>query len=162
MAEESAVVPTSYTQEQVQQILNVAIAQQTYEGEFSRQQLFEIADELGIPPQCLTAAEQSWLQHHAESQARLTFDLHRRGELRHKAERFGLVSSCLLLLNVLTGFASPWCLFVIGPLALKLGFDTWTVYYPDEASYERAFRKWSRKRHLSAFVNRWWSRLLSV
>lgn len=162
MAEDSAVVPTSYTQEQVQQILNVAIAQQTYEGEFSREQLFEIADELGITSQALTIAEQSWLKHQADAKERMTFNLHRQGQLRRKAERFGFTSGALVLLNALTGFTWLWCFYLIGLLALKLGFDAWTVFYQDEEGYEQAFRKWSRKRHLSAFVNHWWTRLLSV
>ena len=77
------------------------------QGEFSRQQLFEIADELGISPQCLTEAEHTWLKHQADAQERMTFNLHRQGELRRKAERFGYASGSLLLLNALTGFTWP-------------------------------------------------------
>ena len=162
MAEDFAAVPTSYTQEQVQQILNVAIAQQTYEGEFTRTQLFEIADELGISHQVLTAAEKSWLQNHADAKDRMTFDLHRQGQLKRKAGRFGFTTGTLVLINALTGFTSLWCVYIIGIFGLKLGFDAWTVFYQDSDGYEQAFRKWSRKRHLSAFVNRWWTRFLSV
>ncbi|MEM9136179.1 MAG: 2TM domain-containing protein, partial [Cyanobacteria bacterium P01_F01_bin.42] len=159
---ERTAVLRSYSQEQVQQILNLAIAKQVYEGEFSRSQLFEIADELGISVQCLQEAEQSWLAHQASSQERMIFDQHRQGQLRRKVERFGYTSGSLMLLNALTGFAWPWCFYMIGLMLLKLGFDTWTVFHQDQAGYEQAFRKWSRRRHLSQFVDRWWTRILSV
>ena len=161
MADDSSSVLTAYTQEQVQQILNVAIAKQAYEGEFTRSQLFEIAEELGISPQCITEAEKSWLTYHNDSQARLTFNRQRQGQLRRKAERYGYVSGSLFLLNALTGFTWGWCFYLIGLLTLKLGFDAWTVFFQDESGYEQAYRKWSRRQHLSQFVNRWWTRILS-
>jgi len=41
-------ITRSYHQEDIQQILNIAIARQVHKGEFSREQLLEIAAELEI------------------------------------------------------------------------------------------------------------------
>jgi hypothetical protein len=162
MAEDSAAIPVSYTQEQVQQILNVAIARQTYEGEFSRAQLFEIAEELGISDQCLVAAEKSWRVTQSESLKRTEFDQYRQGQLKRKLERVGFSSGALVIFNALTGFSHLWCIYIIGLLALKIGFDAWKLFHQNPEDYEQAFRKWTRQRHLSQFVNRWWTRILSI
>ena len=162
MAKDSANFPAVYTQEQIQQILNVAIARQAYEGEFSRAQLFEIADELGISKSCLMAAEEICLTQRTESEARLAFDKYRHGQLKKKLERGGYVSCTLLILNAFSGFAWPWSLYLIGLLGLKLIFDAWHIYHQDPDDYEQAFRRWDRKRHLSQFVNRWWTRIFSI
>ncbi|MFQ4135779.1 hypothetical protein PGN35_005615 [Nodosilinea sp. PGN35] len=49
-----------YPAEDAQQILSLAIARQTESGELSRTQLLEIADELGIAPETIAAAEREW------------------------------------------------------------------------------------------------------
>ena len=162
MAKDSAEVPAVYTQEQVQQILNVAIARQTYDGEFSRDQLLEIADELGISKSCLLSAEETWLSQRTETEARLAFDQYRQGQLKKKLERCGYASGTLVVLNALTGFAWPWSVYLICLMGLKLGFDAWTIYNQNREDYEQDFRRWTRKRHLSQFVNRWWTRIFSV
>ena len=43
----------SYYQEDIQQILQIAIARQVQDAEFSHEQLLEIAAELEISPECL-------------------------------------------------------------------------------------------------------------
>lgn len=162
MADDRAAAPPSYSQEQVQQILNLAIAKQAYEGEFSRSQLFDIADELGISALSLEQAEQAWLKDQASSKELVAFNQHRRDQLKRRVQRFIYASGALLLLNALNSFTLTWCFYLMGLLGLKLGFHAWTVFYQDQAGYEQAFRKWSRRRHLSQFVNRWWTCILSV
>ena len=54
-------IPRCYQQEDIQQILNLAIARQGDGEEFSREHLVEIAAELGISPDTLLEAEQEWL-----------------------------------------------------------------------------------------------------
>ena len=162
MAKDSADHPAVYTQEQVQQILNVAIARQTYEGEFSRKQLLEIADELGISESCLLDAEKTWLGQRTETEARLAFDKYRQNKLKKKLERSGYASGTLVVLNALTGFAWPWSVYLICLLGLKLGFDAWRLYHQNREDYEQDFRRWTRKRHLSDFVHHWWTRIFRV
>ena len=104
MADPSATPPQFYSQEQVQQILNVAIARQDYDGEFSRAQLFEIAEELEIPPQCLIQAEQTWLKQQSESQERLAFNAYRQDKLKAQCVRNGITSGGLLAITALLNF----------------------------------------------------------
>ncbi len=52
--------PKSYRKEEVQEILNLAIARKTEIEELSRAQLWEIAAELDIDIDSLQLAEQDW------------------------------------------------------------------------------------------------------
>lgn len=51
----------TYSQEDVQNILQLAIAKKTDPGELSREQLWEIAAELDIDNESMQAAEREWL-----------------------------------------------------------------------------------------------------
>ncbi|MEO1690707.1 MAG: hypothetical protein AAFR63_04135, partial [Cyanobacteria bacterium J06631_6] len=53
--------PDSYSQEDIQEILQIAIANHHTEEELSRQQLWEIAAELDIDASTIQAAEKGWL-----------------------------------------------------------------------------------------------------
>ena len=74
----------SYTQEDIQQILQLAIARQTddKDKEFSYQQLLEIASELDIPPESLQLAEREWLEQQVEIQKRQEFNVYRVGSFK--------------------------------------------------------------------------------
>ena len=110
----------TYSQEQVQQILNLAIEQQAYEGEFSHEQLVEIAEELGISQTALSHAAQSLKTQQGELVRRQSFDQYRQINLRKKAGRFAIANSSLILLNTLMGFSSP------GPfISLSCGGYAW-------------------------------------
>lgn len=86
MAAEPSKATLTYSQEQVQQILNLAIAQQDYEGEFSHAQLLEIAEELAIPQITLEQAAQSIKTQQGELVKRQSFNLYRRANLRKKQD----------------------------------------------------------------------------
>ncbi len=162
MANSNAKPPQFYSQEQIQQILNVAIARQAYEGEFSRDQLFEIAEDLGISEPCLIQAEQTWLEHQVESQQRLAFDTYRQGKLKAQCVRYSITSVGLLAIAGLFNFFWPPAIICIFVMATRLGWRAWIVFQQKDEEYERAFRRWARNRQLSQFVNRWWTRILSI
>ena len=86
MATDQSNAALTYSQEQVQQILNLAIAQQAYEGEFSYAQLVEIAEELGISPIALDHAAQSFTTQQGELAKRQSFDHYRQVNLRKKQD----------------------------------------------------------------------------
>lgn len=83
----------SYTQEEIQQILNLAIARQAHAGEFTRTQLLEIAADLEISPASLQAAEAEWQQQRSIVQQRRAFDAYRRAKLKRKAGRYLIVNA---------------------------------------------------------------------
>lgn len=162
MATDPSKATLTYSQEQVQQILNLAIAQQDYEGEFSHTQLLEIAEELGIPQITLEQAAQSIKTQQDERVRRQSFDHYRRTNLRKKAGRYAIANSSLILLNTLMGFSFPWSLYIALIWGLRLGLNAWNVYHTGDEAYEQAFRRWERKHQLQQKVDTWLGRLLSV
>jgi hypothetical protein len=140
----------AYSQEDVQQILNIALAQHPNSGtELSYAQLLEIADELRISPDTLKQAETKWLTHQSATEKRLEFDTYRRSKLQNKWGRYAIVNACLLGLNALTGFGIPWSLYVLIFWGMKRGLDTWQFFYQREGqAYDRSFQNWDRKQKI--------------
>ncbi|MCM1983128.1 hypothetical protein [Lyngbya confervoides] len=160
--------PKVYTQAQIQEILNAAIAQQAWDGEFSRAQLYEIAEELEIQPQILQQAEESWLNQQSVLQERQAFDDYRMSQLKHRTGRWLILSGALAAMGAVIStipFLGVLWIFPAGIICLltaKLGLFAWSIFQTNEAVYEEAFRRWLRKRQLSQFVNRWWTRISSI
>lgn len=148
----------SYDQEDIQQILNIAIAHQVHKGEFSREQLLEIAAELEISSDCLQAAEREWLVQQSGIQKRQEFNIYRRGKLQKRFGNYLIVNSFFVLLNLVGGELS-WSLYILLFSGLGLGFDTWNTYLSHSDDYERAFQKWHRQHQLKQSVytlmNKW-------
>lgn len=151
-----------YSQEEVQQILNLAIAQHAYAGEFSRTQLLDIAQDLAIPAAIVQQAEKAWMQSNDENQKREAFNQHRRAELNRKVGRFSIINGSLILLNGLMGFGFPWSLYILLFWGLFLGLKTWNVLHLDGEAYEKAFQRWYRTHQVRSVVNRWLDRFLSA
>lgn len=152
----------SYSSEAVQQILNLAIAQQAHQGEFSHQQLVEIAAELGISRSALTSAEQAWVQQQSEWELYQAFNQYRQANLQRHVGRYAIVNVGLFLLNCLTGLSSPWFLYILLLWGLKLGLDIWNVYHTQGQAYENAFRKWRRQHRFRNLIQTWLGRLLNA
>ncbi len=151
-----------YTQEEVQQILNLAIAQHAYEGEFSRAQLLEIAEDLAIPPAIVHQAERAWIQSNDETLKREAFNQHRWAELKRKAGRFAIFNVIFILLNALTGFGFAWSLYILLFWSLSIALKFWNVIHLDGDAYEQAFQRWYRTHKVRSIVSRWFDRLLSA
>ena len=159
MTVSDAKITKSYHQEDIQQILQIAIARQAYEGEFSREQLLEIAAELEISPECLQAAEGEWLTQQAALQQRQAFNTYRRGKLQKRFGNYVIVNSFLVLLNLVSAGELSWSLYVVLFWGLEVGLDTWNTYQSKGEDYERAFQKWHRqhqlKQSMNTFLNKW-------
>jgi 2TM domain len=152
-----------YTQEEIQNILNLAIADHSYQGEFSRSQLFEIASELGISNAVLQKAEQTWMRSKDDLAKREEFNQHRRTELKQKLVRFGIVNAGFVAINLmgLSFFLWPWYVVLVGG-SVWLGLKTWNVFSLDGEAYEQAFQRWYRKNQVRKVVSHWLGRWLSV
>jgi hypothetical protein len=140
----------SYSQEDVQQILNLALAQHPTSGtELSYAQLLEIADELRIPPEALKLAENKWLTHQGATEKRQEFDDYRRSKLQNKWGRYAIINTCLVGLNFLTGFGIPWSFYVLIFWGMARGLDTWKFFYQRQGqAYDRSFQNWERKQKI--------------
>ncbi len=159
MTVSEAKIPRSYHQEDIQQILHIAIGRQAYEGEFSREQLLEIAAELEISPECLQMAEREWLTQKADIQKRQDFDTYRRGKLQKRFGNYVIVNSFLVLLNLISAGALSWSLYVLLFWGLGLGLNSWNTYQAKGEDYERAFQKWYRqhqmRQSIDSLLNKW-------
>lgn len=145
---------TLYAAEDAQQILQIAIAQDIESGELSRTQLLEIASELGIADSTLLYAEKEWQLRKQDLVDQQQFNRFRRERLGRGIGRFLVVALFLLGFKLLIGLWT-WLLYlVLGPWALKLAWDAWSIFYPDESGYAQAFERWRRKKQLKQAANR--------
>ena len=146
-------ITRSYHQEDIQQILQIAIARQAHEGEFSHEQLLEIAAELEISPECLQIAEREWLSQQTDIQKRQEFNTYRRSKLQKRVGNYVIVNSFLVLLNLVSAGDLSWSLYVVLFWGLGLGLDTWNTYQYKGDDYEKAFQTWHRQRQLKQSLN---------
>jgi hypothetical protein len=144
----------SYSQEDVQQILNIALAHHPDTGtELSYKQLLEIADELRISPDTLKLAESTWLVKQSASTKLQEFDDYRRSKFQDKLGKYAITNTCLVALNVLTGFGVPWSLYILILWGMGFGLDVWKFFYQRQGqSYDRAFQNWERKQKIQKSI----------
>jgi 2TM domain len=135
----------SYSQEDIQQILHLAISRQDYDGEFTRDQLLEIADELEISPENLLAAEREWQAQQGEIQKRQAFNLYRRGKFKKSLGNFAIVNSFLVLLNFVNAGELSWSLYILLFWGFGLSLNAWNTYQSSGEEYERSFQQWYRQ-----------------
>lgn len=148
-----------YTQEDVQQILHLAIAKRTDRGELSREQLLEIAAELEIDNESLQLAEQEWLSNRFLGRKRQEFDLYRRDLLRNGAIRYFIVNAFLVTLDFISGGTLSWSLYIILIWGLGLSLDTWKTFQNKGAAYEQAFQRWKLKSEMKQTLSSFWNKL---
>lgn len=151
-----------YPAEDAQQILSIAIARQTESGELSRAQLIEIAEELGISAETLIEAEREWDIKKYEIADQRQFDRERRQRFHHGLSRFCFFTGFLFVLLILTGGLGGWAwvasiakfllFFPVAPWGLKLAWNAWRIYRPNEYSYTKEFQRWRRKQQMRRAV----------
>jgi transcriptional regulator with XRE-family HTH domain len=147
-------ITRAYSQEDVQQILNIALAQYpSADAELSYTQLLEIAEELRISPATLQLAENKWLSQQGETNKRLEFDSHRKSKFQDKLGKYAITNACLIALNFLTGFGVPWSLYVLIFWGMSFGLDAWKFFYQRQGqAYDRAFQNWERKQKIQKSI----------
>lgn len=151
----------AYSQDDIQQILSLAIARQANtEDCLSRAQLLEIADELGIDAGDLAQAEQQWHSQKTQQAQRSHFDRDRQQRFRHKATKYVIVNGFLMALDLLAGGGLGFSLYVAVGWGLGLAMAGQRTYGLKGDAYERQFQNWSRRRALKQSVDSLVSRVL--
>ena len=149
---------STYIQEDVQEILYIAISRKQDNEEMTRQELVEIATELGISPQDLELAELEWQLRKQEANEKLVFDRYRRNKLRQDLIKYGIVNSFLLLISLVVFHNIGFAAFVILTWGLFLTLQAWRTFQTQGESYENAFKRWRLKqkvgKSLNAFTNK--------
>ncbi|HEY9619260.1 MAG TPA: 2TM domain-containing protein [Crinalium sp.] len=159
---ESVAMPDFYSQEDVQQILHLAIARQTDTGEMTRTQLVEIADELGISALDLQLAEQEWIERRSEDEERQAFYRFQLARLKQQGFKYLVINGFLIALNVLTSGGISWALYVALGWGVLLALKAWKSLQTDGDDYEEAFQNWRRRRWIKRSVKRFWDRWMKV
>ena len=131
----------TYDSEDVQKILEIELTRKQ-KGEFSREQLLEMASELGISSDMLEKTEKKWLVQQEEERLRHTFNTFRRRAFRGHFVSFLAVNLFLILLNLITSPSYFWAIFPVLGWGLGLFFHWWSVYQSKSEDYEIAFQKW--------------------
>lgn len=149
----------SYQQEDIQQILNLAIARQSDGEEFTREQLVEIAAELGISTESLQQAEQEWLLQQEERQKHLEFNLYRRKQLKKRLGKFLIINSFLVGLNLLIVGHLSWSLYILLFWGFGLALNAWNTYQLEGEEYNRAFQRWYRNYQLTQAAQSLYTRI---
>jgi hypothetical protein len=155
-----------YSQEDIQQILNLAIARQVQDEStdpgymLSREQLLEIAEEMHIPLTTLNAAEKDWQEKKGMILCRRDFDLYRHDRFHKTAFRFAVISGGVALLGIIPGVAAnTFLLGLYGTFVvirgIRLALQYWEIRQTEGEAYEEAFQHWYRRYQMRYVVNHW-------
>jgi hypothetical protein len=160
----SVVMPDFYSPEEVQQILNLAIARQMTSEQLSRQQLLEIADEMGLSPAELDVAERDWRLMQGDAAQRQEFDQLRKDRFKRRFTRYVIVNGFLAGIVLFgTGGASLMGVpFIALFWGMFVALDGWNTYGMRGDRYEEAFQKWRRRRMFKRSVNTLINRFLGA
>ncbi|MBD2137390.1 2TM domain-containing protein [Anabaena sp. FACHB-1237] len=151
----------SYSQEDVQQILKLAIARQANENnqEFSYQQILEIASELQISPDAIKQAETDWLTQQTQVEQRKAFDVYRQNKFKKRLGNYVIINSFLLIADFIGGYNLSWSIYILLFSAFVLTIDGWNSFINKGEDYEMAFQRWHRqhqiKQTMNTFISRW-------
>ncbi len=151
--------PNSYSQEDIQEILHLAIANHQTDEELSRQQLWEIAAELDINNSTIQAAEKSWLEQKAIDRRRNAFNLVRRQKFQQKLTKYTIANTFLVSFNFLLAGTLSWSLYILLFWGLGVALSGWKTYQTKGESYERAFQRWSFQNDVKQTVATVWTKV---
>ena len=149
----------SYSPEDIQQILHLAIASQHIDEELSRQQLWEIASELDINNATIVAAERNWLAQKAVNRQRQAFDVYRRQRFQQKLTKYAIVNTFLVSFNFLVAGTLSWSLYILLFWGLGVALNGWKTYLSKGEEYERAFQRWNFQNEVKQTVATVWTKL---
>ncbi len=149
----------SYSPEDIQQILHLAIASKDTDEELTRQQLWEIASELDIKNSTIVAAERDWLAQKSVNRQRQAFDVYRRQRFQQKLTKYTIVNTFLVSFNFLVAGTLSWSLYILLFWGLGMALGGWKAYLSKGEEYERAFQRWNFQNEVKQTVATVWTKL---
>lgn len=164
----------TYRQDEVQEILHLAIAKQASAGDLSRDQLFEIADELGLSPQDIQTAEQEWQSLQRIDQEKQAFIRWRRLQFHQHSVKYLIVNGFLVVFDFVTygdlssgiviagHHALSFSLIIALIWGLFLVLDGWQSRQTEGKAFEQKFRKWQRRQWLNKSVRNLFGRFFGA
>jgi isopenicillin N synthase-like dioxygenase len=145
---------TEYDEIQAQQILQMAMTKYSDRNQrLSREQLQEIAAELGVNENEFQLAEQEWRKTRLIEQEKQIFALDRRRKFNDSMLKFSLVNATLISLNLLTAHQVTWSVYPLVIWGMVMGLKSWETFQTQSESYNRAFLKWQQKQKRNQLTN---------
>ena len=154
--------PDAYSQEDIQAILNLAIANHPTDEELSRKQLWEIAAELDISNSIIQAAEKTWLEQKTIDHQRSAFNLVRRQKFQQKLTKYAIVNTFFVAFNFILAGTLSWSLYILLFWGLGVALSGWKAYQSSGEEYERAFQRWSFQNDVKQTVATVWTKVQQV
>ena len=159
MPDSSVQYPESYTTEDIQHILQIAIARKGEDDQLTRQQLWEIAEELDLDPQTIQAAETDWLQLKTIQQKHQAFDRYRYDCFKQKLVKYAVINTFLTAINFSVLNFAPWSIIILLIWSSAIALNAWKTFHLQGEEYERAFQRWNFQNEVKRTVNGLWQRL---
>ncbi|WP_242022947.1 2TM domain-containing protein [Pseudanabaena mucicola] len=135
----------TYSEEQVDQILRYALAKRTNGQNLTKQQIYEIASDMGISEVDFLAAVQQWQSTQSVRQEQVEFDKYKKKSFNSNLLKYTIVNSFLVALNLSTSGKIGWAIYPLLFWGLGVALDAWSTYQKESDEYEKQFRKWQRK-----------------
>lgn len=159
MSETTPQYRDSYSQEDIQEILHLAIARHATDEELSREQLWEIASELDISNAIIQSAERDWLEQKAVDRQRRIFNIQRRQKFHQKLTKFAIVNTFLVSFNVIVAGTLTWSAYILLFWGLAIALNGWKAYQSQGEAYERDFQRWNFQNEVKQTVSTVWTKL---
>ncbi len=153
----------TYSHDEIQEILQIAIARQSLsqndQESMTQTQLWEIATELGINHDTIINVEKDWHEKQLIQQKRNEFNAYRREEFQYKIIRFSIINLFLMAINLLGAHQLSWSLYVALMWGLFLALNAWQTFETKGEKYEKAFLNWERKSQFKEYLLNIWGEI---
>lgn len=139
--------PEKYTQEEMERILQRALAQRAQSGNVSREHLMEVGKELGLTEQDLLRAIDDELRFGAFEEAKQEVIKKNRREWRSHLGSYLGVNAVLLTVNAIQMHGRlTWALATLFGWGIGMTIHTVSTFFPKEKELNKAAKKLLRKR----------------
>jgi hypothetical protein len=125
----------TYSEEQVDQILRFALAKRTNGQNLTKQQVYEIASDMGVSEADFLASVQEWQSKQSIRKEQVEFDKFKKKSLQSNFLKYAIVNSWKI----------GWAIYPLIFWGLGVALDAWVTYQSESEEYEKQFQKWLRK-----------------
>ncbi|MBI1756985.1 MAG: 2TM domain-containing protein [Fimbriimonas ginsengisoli] len=134
-----------YNEEEAEQILKLAAANQGIQGPLSRERLIETAAELGISPQAVEAAEQQFaLRQTHDAEMREFVNVQRRG-FYSDFTTYLIVNGFFVGQQLLRHGNLGWTAYMLGGWGIGIAFHARSTFDRNSIGFRRAFDQWKAR-----------------
>lgn len=134
-----------YDEEQVSQILHHALSRGSELQKLSREQVSEIAAELGVSREEFLAAEQKWLSQQSQNSELVKFNIYKQQKFQDGVLKYVIVNAFLSGINLFGSGHITWAAYPLMFWGLGIALDAWATYHKNGSGYAKQFEKWQRK-----------------